>query len=189
MWVLAHGLQSAGSVFQSLYVRTHGAAEVLVPEVTTVLHDEAPSLTVESVRTLRQREAEGRTVRFATASTASGAGLLALLLASIGLYASVALSVDQRTREIGVRMAPGSRRVLVEWLFVKGGLRLALIGLALGLPMSLASLRWLLSGFPIPDILLGILVALTVLTVTAVATWLPARRAAGVDPMATLRSE
>jgi ABC-type antimicrobial peptide transport system permease subunit len=121
----------------------------------------------------------------------AAAGALVLLLSSIGLYGAVALGVGQRRREIGVRMALGARAGQVVSLFYAGGVRLGIIGLLLGLPISLVAKYFLdqqgaVSRGPqsAPSIVLvGGLVAVVVLVVASVATLIPAARAARVDPV------
>jgi len=119
-------------------------------------------------------------------------GLLALVLAAIGLYGVVAYSVTRQFHEIGIRIALGAGRRAIEWLVLRevGGLLLA--GLTLGLAMALATTRLvrnLLYGLTPNDpwTLAGACVVL--LIVGAIAEWIPARRAARVDPMASLRHE
>jgi ABC-type antimicrobial peptide transport system permease subunit len=121
-------------------------------------------------------------------------GALALLLASLGLYGIVSLAVRQRTREIGIRIAVGADPTRVARMFLASGVRASLMALALGLPLSVVALKIGLSqGIVIaPQVnpyLIGLVVALVLLAVAAAATWVPARRAARVEPAATLRVE
>ena len=118
----------------------------------------------------------------------------ALLLSAIGLYAVVAFSVGQRGREIAVRMAFGARGGQILRQFLTDGLRLSAIGLLLGLPIGLAALFVLTSLDPTlwPAVVLpsvAAIAALGVLLVAAAASWIPARRAAAVEPAVTLRGE
>jgi ABC-type antimicrobial peptide transport system permease subunit len=118
--------------------------------------------------------------------------LLTLLLSAIGLYAIVAFAVNQRRNEIGIRTALGATPGQVSSLFFGNGLRLSAIGLVLGLPLSMIGLRAfvLQTGIPRPPTLtLSVLIALTVVTISAIATWIPARRATRIDPLIALRSE
>ncbi len=118
--------------------------------------------------------------------------LLALILAAVGLYGVIAQSVAQRTRELGIRMALGATRESVARLVLREGLTLALIGTAVGVPVAVAAeriLRGMLAGVGGMDA--GILVAVGAVfaAVTAAACWVPARRAARVDPGVALRWE
>ena len=118
--------------------------------------------------------------------------VLAVSLAAVGIYGVIAYAVAQRTREIGVRVALGAGRAQVLRLVVGEGLRLAGLGLAVGLVASLAAtrvLRGLLYGTSPTDPATFAGVSLLVLTVAFVAAYLPARRAARVDPMVALRGE
>ena len=117
---------------------------------------------------------------------------LALLLAAVGLAASIAWRVAQRTREIGVRMALGADAGQVTRMVVRQGLTLALTGIVLGLAGAAASTRflesWLYGVTPL-DPRTFALSAAGMFGVAALASYLPARRAARIDPLITLRSE
>jgi predicted permease len=122
----------------------------------------------------------------------SGFGVLGLLLSSLGLYGVIAGFVGQRTREIGVRVALGAQLRDVLWLVVGKGLRLTLVGVALGLAGAFGVARVVASlvSEVEPNDLPTIATSAAVLTAVALlACWLPARRAARVDPMVALRSE
>lgn len=117
---------------------------------------------------------------------------LALLLAGVGLSGVIAYMARQRTQEIGIRMALGARPVDVLRLVVGSGMRLAVVGVALGLAGAWAATRAMASqlyGVSATDPLTFGSLALLVTAVTLVATWLPARRATRVDPMVAMRSE
>ncbi len=179
-------------------IRTAGPAVNLADTIRRIAREELPTTPVDpplSLAQIDEREAGGlRTTRLAGFSVAT----LVLLLASIGLYGIVALSVGQRRREIGVRMALGARAVQVVGLFYRSGLKLGMLGLALGLPISLVAARVLPAlseqagsdGVRIPNLLIvGAMVAAVVLIVASVATLIPATRAATVNPVTALRSE
>jgi predicted permease len=175
-------------------VRTRGPAAPLLPELQRFLRAEAPTLPVTSVMTLAQVDEQEYQVTLRMIALACSGGLLAMLLASLGLYGVVSLAVRQRTREIGIRIAVGAHPQAVARMFLASGVRVSLVALALGLPLSVVALKvGLAQGFVIaPEInpyLIGIAIALVLVAVSAAATWLPARRAALVDPARTLRVE
>jgi predicted lysophospholipase L1 biosynthesis ABC-type transport system permease subunit len=119
-------------------------------------------------------------------------GIAALILAVSGLFGVIAYSVSQRTREVGIRMALGAQRGDVRRLVLRQGLWLAGLGIGIGLPAALAVtrlLQGLLFGISPTDPVTFLVVPLMLLGVACFACWLPARRAARVDPMVALRSE
>jgi len=175
----------------ALLVRTTSDAQPLLPTVRRVVQEEAPSM-IANVQTVAAIEDESRkNFRMVTGGLA-GSAFLALLLSAIGLYAVMAFAVGQRAREIAVRMAVGAPARRIAGSFVADGLRLSVIGLVLGLPISLIGLQAVNSmpeaGIPhvalAPVIVLGVL---GVLAVAAAATLVPARRAASMDPARVLR--
>ena len=178
---------------RGLLLRTSGAARPVVPAVHELVRAEATNELVVGVRALADLEEEALRTRRLTAAGISAAGLVALLLSAIGLYAVVAFAVGQRTREIAVRMAVGAPGRQIVRRFVADGLRLSALGLVLGLPAGLLGVHLLLSAdADFPEVSLGrvtVIAALGVVAVAVAAAWLPARRAAAVDPAVTLRSE
>jgi len=119
-------------------------------------------------------------------------GLVALALASIGLYGMMSYSVAQRTSEIGIRVALGARRRDVLRMVVRQAMGLALLGVVAGLVGALALaqfLKNLLFGVGAADPLTFVAVAAMLLSVALLASFVPARRAASVDPMQALRYE
>ena len=119
-------------------------------------------------------------------------GVLAILLSGVGLYSVMAYVVSQRTREVGIRMALGANRADVMKLITRQGMRLAAVGVVLGLLLSLAVaqvLSSLLIGVSGYDLATFILVPALLVAVTLLACYLPARRATKVDPLVALRYE
>jgi putative ABC transport system permease protein len=175
-------------------VRTRGPAAPLLAELHRFMRAEAPSLPVASMLTLAQADERQYEDMLRMGAMAGAGGGLALLLASLGLYGIVSLAVRQRTREIGIRIAVGAHPMQVAGMFLRSGVRVSLAALALGLPLSVAALKiGLAQGLVIaPQVnpyLIGLVVGLLLLAVASAATWVPARRAAKVEPATTLRTE
>jgi hypothetical protein len=174
-------------------VRTHGPAEPFLHELQRYVREQAPSLAVTGMRTLAQIDADEYATSLKVSAVLAAAGAVALLLASLGLYGVVSLAVQQRTREIGIRIAIGGRPLAVARMFLASGMKVGVIGLLFGLSLSMAALKVAKSQGVFPDApginvgAIGGVIALLLLSVAAAATWLPARRAARVDPAATLR--
>ncbi len=176
-----------------LLIRTNGPAEQLLPTIRAAAADEAPALPIVAARTLAAVEASERRSVVTALSAAGGTGALALLLSAIGLYAVVAFAVGQRVREIGIRTALGAESRQVVALFVRHGLRLSVVGLVIGLALGIGGVRVIsaVEGNDPPTGTLGVaaLVAVFVIGVALLASWIPARRAARIDPLEALRVE
>jgi predicted permease len=177
-----------------LLVRTSGPADAYVPTLRTYLRDNATTLAVREMKTLAQITAEEVKLDKQIMAMAMGAAALALGIASIGLFAVVSLSVGQRKKEIGIRIALGGRPLFVAGSFFTAGLKLCAIGIAIGLPVSLAALKVLMAIEVVlaPDFSVGLVgagTATVMIVVASMATWFPARKAATVDPCLALRSE
>ena len=177
-----------------ILVRTPGPAKAYLPEMNRVLRGEIPSIPVVSVKTLEQLDEEEFSELVMASAMAGTGGLLAMLLASLGLYGVVSLAVQQRTREIGIRIAVGARPGMVTRMFLASGVRVTAIALALGLPLSLAAMKigiakGIMIGPNVNVYLIGATIAALLLMVACAATWVPARRASRVDPATTLRTE
>ncbi|MFN7993749.1 MAG: ABC transporter permease [Bryobacteraceae bacterium] len=127
-----------------------------------------------------------------TATLSGFFGMLALLLAAVGVYGVVAYGVAQRVREIGVRIAMGAEPQSIEWMILGDGMRLVTLGFLLGLPLAVAAARLttaLLFGIKPGDPLSLAVTVAVLFGIGALAAWLPARRAASIDPMSALRQE
>jgi predicted permease len=188
----AHG----GWWWKNMYlIRSRGPGSAIIPDVRQLVRASIPDIQVYDLRTLEQMQREDRHDVKVISASAAGGGALALLLASIGLYGVVSLSVRQRHREIGIRVALGARPRQVITMFFTSGLRLSALGIVLGLPLSAVALHLLVSTFAgrYSDTtwLVGgaVVVALAIIVVASLATWIPARRAAGVDPLVAIRVE
>lgn len=165
-----------------------GVAAAVRNEVLTLDKDQP----VYSIRTLDSVLFESvATPRFRTMLLAVFAGL-ALILAGVGIYGVISYGVSQRTQEIGIRMALGARAADVLKLIVNHGMRLALIGVAIGLAAAFALSRLLASllfGVTPTDALTFASVSSLLVAVALIACYIPARRATKVDPLVALRSE
>ncbi len=178
----------------SLYLvaRSSRDASPLLPAMRTELTNIDPSLSALRLRTMDEHLSDGLALSRLGTRMVSGFGLLGLILASLGLYAVVAFSVQRRTREVGVRMALGAgkqqvaRMVLGEVLIVVG---IAVgVGIAASLLITPVIAGQLYNVPPVDPLTLAGTALLLTLT-GAVATWLPARRAATVDPVTALRNQ
>jgi putative ABC transport system permease protein len=151
-----------------------------------------PNLPITNVRTMEEVMAQAlATRRFVLLLFSLFAGL-ALLLASVGLYGVLTASVAQRTRELGIRLALGAPAGAVRRLVIGQGMRMVLIGLAIGFFSAIALNRLiekLLFGVRATDPLTHLAIAVVLMGVAIPACCLPARRATRVDPLVTLRSE
>jgi ABC-type antimicrobial peptide transport system permease subunit len=150
------------------------------------------SLRIFSIDAIPQIVERALTQDKLVAKLSSFFGLLALLLAGIGLYGVMAYAVARRTQEIGIRMALGAQRPDVVWLILRDTLAVILIGAAIGAPAAVAVARLIRSqlfGISPTDPLTLCAAVLLLTMVAALAGYLPARRAARIDPMIALRSE
>jgi len=175
-----------------VHVRTRGDPDRLVPEVRRTIHDVDADLPITTLTPMPKLMEASLLPQRVGAAVLSLFAALALLLAAIGLYGVLAYVVSRRTREIGIRMALGADRGSVLGLVVRRGLGVTAVGLALGLGLAAllgrVASRFLFGVSPLDPVAFGAVTA--VLTLSALlASWLPARRAASVDPAAALREE
>jgi len=175
-----------------IMLRTPALPGSLEPLLTKALAEVDPNLTISSVRTLQQQVELRFDQERAVAGLAALFGIVALLLAAVGLYGVTAYTVAQRTQEIGIRMALGANRRNVVQLVLHGAYRRVLAGLILGLPLAVGAGRLIaaqlygVSSWDPP----ALLVAATALAIFAFfAAIIPAGRAASISPMSALRTE
>jgi putative ABC transport system permease protein len=176
----------------NLLIRAKGDARHVVAPVRAELARIHPKLVQGDVRTLRGIIRNALAVEQAALRILSALGVLALTLASVGTYGVMAYMVNSRTRELGIRLAVGATRQDVLRLVLSTGLRLGLLATALGLPVTLGAaivLRHQIAGISPFDPVSFAGVAVCILAALGVACWLPARRAARIDPMTALRHE
>ncbi len=176
----------------TVYVRTTLPADQLVALARDRVRKLDPNLPLYGVRTMEQRVTDSLLIERLTAGLSGAFGVLATLLASVGLYGVMAFSVARRTREIGVRMALGAFGKDVVWLVLKEALLLLAIGLVIGIPASLALARYVQSqlfGVHFADPLTLFVAIFSLASAAALAGFIPARRASRVDPIRALRYE
>jgi len=170
----------------------NGPAASVAAAARRVIQQADSRLPVFEVKTLTQQVDESLVQESLVASLSGLFGVLALLLASIGLYGLMAYAVSRRTSEIGIRMALGAERSDVRQMVLGEATRLVLTGIGIGLPLALAGARFLSSmlfALSPADPLTISAATLILLAVAAVASFVPARRASLVDPMVALRCE
>jgi hypothetical protein len=177
---------------QTLLVRTAGAPAPLALGIQEAVRSFDVALPRPTVTTLESATGITLLPQRIAAIVTGVLGGVGLLLATLGLYGIIAYSVNRRTREMGVRVALGARRADVLRLVIGEGMRLAVGGVVIGLILATAVTR-LIAGFLFDVSALDVVtfagMSLLFIVVALLATYLPARRAAGADPMAALRSE
>ena len=175
-----------------MIIRAANDPAALVKSVRQTVLEVDPNQPVANIQTLKEIVKKSLSQRRFILALIGGFAGAALLLAAIGLYGVMGYAVSQRTREIGVRMALGARQRDVISMVVGQGMRIVLIGLAVGM-IGAVGLSRLLQGFLFeikptdPTTFMG--VSLILLLVALLACWLPARRASRVNPMVALRTE
>ena len=176
----------------TLIVRTISEPRSMAPALTRAVHDVDPQTAVTHILTLEQARYESMASPRVTASLLGIFAGLALLIATAGIGGIMALMVSQRVREIGIRIALGARPASILQMVLGQGLLLAALGIGIGIvgAVALAGLvKSLLFEVPPTDILTFSGVGLTLLIAAALASYLPARRAATVDPNVALRAD
>jgi predicted permease len=175
-----------------LAVQTRVDSRTIFPSVITAIRSVDPDQSVYEVRTLDEIVARSQAQRRLTTVLLVGFGGVALLLAAVGIYGVVSYGVTQRMREFGIRVALGASSRQVTGLVVWQGASMALAGSAIGLVLAIATARVMSSlvyGVAPTDLISIFGATALVMLVTAIASYVPARRAAGVEPGITLRAE
>ncbi|MGH9629502.1 MAG: ADOP family duplicated permease [Bryobacteraceae bacterium] len=174
----------------TLVLRTRGNPAGYVPRVRQTIRNIDPGLAVFDVRTMDTQLSQALFFPRAAAFLFGLAGIMGLIIAAVGLYGVISFQVARRTKEIGIRMALGARRAQVLGMVLKQGLVLTITGSAAGIALALALSRMtasLLYGVNPADTLTFILVPVLLLAIALVACLVPARRAASLDPIGSLR--
>jgi predicted permease len=173
-------------------VRAAGNALALAGSVRQIVRQIDTRLAVSDVKTQATHIDQAISQEIVLARLCSAFAVLALVIACVGLYGTVAFAVTRRTGEIGIRMALGAQRTGILWMILRSVLVLELVGLAIGVPIVLAGSRYvesLLFGITPNDPAALAAAAGILLTAGLAASFMPARRAAGIDPMVAVRHE
>jgi predicted permease len=179
-------------VGMTAYVRTEAEPAAVFGEVRQAARAVDPNVPVVDLRTLEEQVDQSMVTERLLASLSAVFGLLATVLAGVGLYGVMAYMVARRTREIGIRMALGAGGGNVVWLVMREVLLLCGIGVAIGAPAAWALTRLIstqLFGVKPTDPVTMLLAALGIAAAAALSGYLPARRATAIDPMRALRWE
>jgi ABC-type antimicrobial peptide transport system permease subunit len=173
-------------------IRTQASQATLMPALRRIVQGIDPDLPMIDVRTEREQIDATMQMERALATLTTGFGVLALMLASVGIYGIMAYAVAQRTNEIGIRLALGAMPGQIRGMILSESTWITAAGLVAGVAGALALVRLVKSMLygigPYDPVTLGGAVAV-MLAVALMASWIPARRAAGVEPMEALRHE
>ena len=173
-------------------LHTIGNPEALIPSVRAVLRELDPNLPMQKPMTQRAQFDESFSQARLFARLSMFFGLIAALLVATGLYGTLAYRVSRRTSEIGVRMALGAQRSHVLWMVLRESLLMSVAGIAVGVPLAVGGaqlMRSMLFGVSPGDVVSFACAVVGVTLVMLVASAIPARRAASVDPIIALRYE
>jgi predicted permease len=185
-------IDNSTHLIESAVLQLHGSAEGLEPKIRRVFAEVDPNLTVTDIETMDEQVADRLDQQRTVAQMTGLFGILALVLAAVGLYGVTAYTVERRTSEIGVRMALGSTRSGVMRLVLRGAFLQVLLGLLIGIPASIGCSRLIASqlyqvkGWD-PLVLGGSILALG--ACAFLASIIPAQRAASINPVTALRVE
>ena len=173
-------------------VRTASNPHAVISNIQSIVHDVDSTVHPRNIRTMDDVVNSSLHRERMIADLSGFFSLVALLLSCLGLYGVLSFAVEQRTREIGLRAALGAQRSNILILIIRQGLKLTFTGLVLGLIASLAATRFISSqlyGVNAFDPATFITVSLLLTGISLLACYIPARRAANVDPIDALRCE
>ena len=185
-------MYGVATAFIQVAIRAAVPAEQLRGQFDKALHEVAPDSTTTGVKTIRQAVEDSFGSQKLIAYLLESFAALALMIASVGLYGLLSFAVAQRTREIGIRMALGAQQSSILGLVLRRAVLLVAIGLTLGGILAWFAARFAGSyifGVQAHDVVTFSAVAVVLAASSFLAAWLPARRAAAVDPILALRSE
>jgi ABC-type antimicrobial peptide transport system permease subunit len=178
--------------YARILVRTSGDPSTVSSAIRLAVRQTAANLPPIEIRSLKQLVAQTLTSDRMVTQLSAVFGVLAIVLASIGLYGIMSYAVSGRTSEVGIRIALGAQPSDVLWLILRDSLRLVLIGVVIGLPVVFGAGTWissLLFGVEPADPAAITLAAMLLCVVGILACYLPARRTMRVDPLVALRYE
>jgi putative ABC transport system permease protein len=189
---LYRSYRQAPPIYTSLVLRTQGDPLHVVPAVRSQVAAVDPNLPLFDVKPFDKVITDSIVGIAYVAAMMAVLGIIALVLASVGIYGVMSYSVGERTHEIGVRMAMGATSKDVQRLILRNGLLLTVVGMAIGLPLALViayALSSILFGVKVADPFAFIGLPLLLAAVATIACYLPARRAVRMDPLTALRYE
>ena len=173
-------------------VRAQGPPSSVISELRDLVRQTDPSLPLTNLKTQKQQTSDALLLQRLFAKLTTVFGLLALLLAMIGLYGTMSYAITRKTQEIGIRMALGAKPSHILAMSIREGIFLTLVGVAIGVAAALGVTRLVSSmifGVTPYDPATFAAVALVLIAVALAACFIPARRAMRVDPVVALRRE
>jgi putative ABC transport system permease protein len=183
---------SIGSFSNNWILRTSGSPAQFAPQVRAAIATLGPRFLITQLKTMDDLVSDAQAATRFTLLLIGVFASIAAILAAVGIYGVLSTLIRQRTAEIGVRMALGAPPANIFRMVVGQGLTLSIIGLGLGLPTAFAltrALTTILVGVKPTDPLTYTMMALFFMVITALASWLPAHRAASLDPTVALHEE